>query len=238
VQLALRSSAPVLAALLAAALLAALAAPANAEARAPMILLLHGGGWLGGTPGSMTPWKEDFRAHGYRTRIVAYPLGSVARSIRHVEAIAVEERARGDSVIAYGMSAGGSIASALAATGRVDGAVNVNGPTDFTRWVSPVGVVIMLAAQMGAHEQRAASAYWRLNGRQAPQLLQCGWADPVTTYDQCTRYVAKAALGNADTKLHATLNAHSQWLSDRDRARAWVQARWPAFDARAAVRRR
>ena len=215
--------------LLGAAVLLALAAPAaGAAPRAPMILLLHGGAWLGGSPGSMTPWQDDFQAAGYRTRNIAYPLGRIGRSIAYVDAIAQEERRAGGPVIAYGLSAGGTIAAALAANGRVDGAVNVSGPTDFTRWVSPVGTVIMATALMGAREARAASPYWRLNGMQTPQLLQCGWVDPVTTYDQCTRYVSVASRGNRDTQLQAMLNAHAQWLGDRDRARAWVKARWPA----------
>lgn len=218
-------------ALLAAGLLVTLAAP-GAQAAAPTILLLHGGGWMSGTPSTMIPWQNDFRAHGYRTRLVAYPF-DVTRSIDHVAAIVQEERLRGASVIAYGTSAGGTIAAALAATGRVDGAVNISGPTDFTRWISPTGLLVGL--DMSTAEKRAASPYWRLNGRQSPQLLQCGWADPVTTYDQCTRYVSRARAGNPDTTLHAVLNVHSQWESDRDRARDWVQERWPA--ARSAGRK-
>jgi len=40
----------------------ALPSPAPAQ---PSIILLHGGGWQGGSPGSMQPWEDDFRAHGY-----------------------------------------------------------------------------------------------------------------------------------------------------------------------------
>jgi acetyl esterase/lipase len=214
--------------LLAAALLAVLAGPAQAHAAAPIVLLLHGGGWQSGDPTSMFPYRDDFEAHGYRTRVVAYPLGNVTNSIDYVDTIAQQERLGGAPVIAYGISSGGTIASALAAAGRVDGGVNVVGPTDFTTWVSPVGLVIMLLANMSAAEKHSASPYWRLNGQQTPQLLQCGLLDPITTYDQCTRYTALAQQGNPDTTLQAMLNAHAQWPADRDRARAWVQARWPS----------
>ena len=229
-----RSISPLLLALLAAGLLLALAAP-GAQAAVPTVVLLHGGGWMSGTPSSMIPWENDFRAHGYRTRNVAYPF-DVTRSVDHVAAIVQEERLRGHAVIAYGMSAGGTIAAALAATGRVDGAVNISGPTDLTRWISPTGLLVGL--NMSPAAKRAASPYWRLNGRQSPQLLQCGWADPVTTYDQCTRYVSRARAGNRDTTLHAVLNAHGQWGSDRDRARAWVQERWPVASSAARPARR
>lgn len=193
-----------------------------------MVLLLHGGGWQSGDPTSMYPYRDDFEAHGYRTRVVAYPLGNVTNSIDYVDAIAQQERLGGDPVIAYGISSGGTIAAALAAAGRVDGGVNVVGPTDFTTWVSPVGLAIMLLANMSEAEKQSASPYWRLHGQQTPQLLQCGLVDPITTYDQCTRYTTLAQQGNPDTTLQAMLNAHAQWPADRDRARAWVQARWPS----------
>jgi acetyl esterase/lipase len=193
-----------------------------------MVLLLHGGGWQSGDPTSMYPYRDDFEANGYRTRVIAYPLGNVTNSIDYVDAIAQQERLGGDPVIAYGISSGGTIAAALAAGGRVDGAVNVVGPTDFTTWISPVGLVVMLLANMSEAEKVSASPYWRLTGQQTPQLLQCGLLDPITTYDQCTRYTALAQQGNPDTTLQAMLNAHAQWPADRDRARAWVQAHWPS----------
>lgn len=226
-------------ALVATATLAALAAPAPANATAPMVLLLHGGGWQTGVPSSMYPYRDDFAARGYRTRVVAYPLRNVTYSIDYVDAIAQEERLAGEPVIAYGISAGGTIAAALAAQGRVDGAVDVIGATNFTTWFAPAGQVIMLLANMSAAEKVSASPYWRLNGLQTPQLLQCGQLDPVTTYDQCTSYTDRARQGNPDTTLQAMLNAHAHWPADRDRARAWVQARWPASNttARAKLRR-
>jgi acetyl esterase/lipase len=220
-----------------AALAVVLAMPARAHAVAPTILLLHGGGWQSGGSAEMNPWREDFEAYGYRTRLVDYPLGNVTRSIDYTDAIAQQERLAGRTVIAYGISAGGTIAAALAAAGRVDGAVDVLGPTDFVRWISPVGMYIMLAAHMTEAEKRSASPLRRLNGRQTPQLLQCGLADPLTTFDQCSRYVDRAARGNPDTTMQLMPNAHGQWGTDRDHARTWVQARWPASQpARRALR--
>ena len=211
-----------------AATLVALAAPPRALAQAPMVLLLHGGGWLVSDPGSMATHEQELRAAGYRTRNLTYPIGNVTASIDYADAIAQQERVAGAPVIAYGVSAGGTIAAALAAAGRVDGAVNALGPTDFTRWSTPFGITFMLLLGMSDAEKMSASPYWRLHGMQTPQLLQCGVLDPLVSYDQCTTYVAKAAAGNPDTTLQAMLNAHAQWPSDRDRARAWLQARWPA----------
>ncbi len=206
----------------------ALAAPARGEAAAPMILLLPGGGWQSENAQSMVAFRDEFAASGYRTRIVVYPLGNVTASIDYADAVAQQERTAGAPVIAYGISSGGTIAAALAAQGRVDGGVNVIGPTDFTTWISPVGIYTMLALGMSSQEKQTASPYWRLNPQAAPQLIQCGLLDPVTTYDQCQRYTAAATRQNPDTTLQTMLNAHAQWPADRDRARAWVMARWRA----------
>lgn len=202
----------------------------------PTILLLHGGGWQTDDSSEMSGWSSDFQAHGYRTVFVEYPLGRVTRSIDYTAAVARRERVGGEPVIAYGMSAGGTIASALAAAGIVDGAVNIVGPTDFTRWDSAAGAAIMLAAKMSSAEKRSASPFWRLGRNAAPQLLQCGKLDVVTPWSQCTRFVARAVGFNPDTTLYGMLNSHSQWSGDRDRAREWVQARWPAVST-SAIRR-
>lgn len=199
----------------------------QAQAEAPMVLLLHGGGWKSGDPRSMTTHRDELAADGYRTRIVAYPLGSVTASIDYVDAVAQRERVLGGPVIAYGISAGGTIAAALAAAGRVDGSIDVIGPTNFTTWLSPSGLAIMLLAKMSAAEKVSASPYFRLNARQSPQLLQCGLLDVVTTYDQCTNYTAQAQRGNPDTTLQTMLNTHTQSSADRALARAWIRARWP-----------
>jgi acetyl esterase/lipase len=218
---------PLIAAVLALSM-AALDGPARAQAAAPMILLLPGGGWQSEDASSMVAYRDEFAASGYRTRIVVYPLGSVTASIEYADAVAQDERIGGAPVIAYGISAGGTIAAALAAEGHVEGAVDAIGPTDFTTWTSPVGILTMLALGMTEEEKHTASPYWRLNGQATPQLIQCGLLDPVTPYDQCHRYAAAATAYDPDTTLQATLNAHAQWPADRDRARAWVQARWPA----------
>jgi acetyl esterase/lipase len=211
--------------LLACALTGLCAAPASAT---PTILLLHGGGFQTGAAADMRPWQVEFEADGYRTISVEYPRGRVTPAIDYAEALARRERLRTKPVIAYGVSAGGTIAAALAAKGVVDGAVNVLGPTDFTRWGTLLGAYYMLAARMSSAEKRSDSPLWMLAGQQTPQLLQCGRLDYITPWDQCRSYVRRAATANPDTSLQPMLNTHDQSAADRAKARAWVQAHWPA----------
>lgn len=190
---------------------------------APTVILLPGGGWETAYPATMQPWVDDFRAHGIRAFAISYPLRDVPGAIRYVRDVAVTEP---PPVILYGISAGGTLAAAVAADGGVAGAVDVVGPTDFTRWAG-AGHLYMRQIPMNSYAQkRAASPYWRLTPEASPQLIQCGVADPIVTFDQCLRYAHAARLLQPDTRLDTLIQAHAQWPRDRDAARAWITARW------------
>ena len=196
----------------------------RARPSGPLVLLLPGGGWQHAEPQTMSPWVRDFQEYGIRARAITYPLRDVLGAIRHVRDVVAAEPG---PVILYGISAGGTIASALAATGEVAGAVNVAGPTDFTRWISPGGLLIMNQIHMTRSDRQNASPYWRLNGHQSPQLIQCGLVDPIVTYDQCARFAAAARAAQPDTELQPMVNAHGQFAPDMRAARAWISTRWP-----------
>jgi acetyl esterase/lipase len=189
----------------------------------PSIILLHGGGWQGESPGAMQPWEDDFRAHGYTNVYkLAYAFGNVLAAINDVKAQAV---ALPQPVVAYGISAGGTIAAALAASGDVAGAVNVVGPTDLLNW--PTGATIMAGLDMTEKEKRTASPIYRLSDVR-PQLHQAGAADPIVPYNQALRYHRAARRLQSDTTLQTLANAHGQLEYEHAMARKWVQARWPA----------
>lgn len=190
------------------------AAPAAAAGK---VLLLPGGGWQ--TYSDMRPWERDFEAAGIDAEIVYYPLRDVPAAIAHVRARA---RAHPGPVVAYGVSAGGTIAAALAAEGSVVAGVNVVGPTDFTRWTG-AGVVYMRQIGMTTYAQkRAASPYWKLGPWSAPLLQQCGLADPLVSYEQCLRHHQGARRYQRNTRLDPMMDAHHQQGWDRAAARRWV----------------
>lgn len=200
------------------------AAVHDLELPQPLVLLLPPGGFQHADPATMRPWVDDFRAHGMEARAISYPLRTVVGAIEYVAGIAASEPR---PVIAYGLSAGGTIAAGAAATGAVEGAVSIAGPMDFTRWVSPAGLKIMRDIGMTSYAQkRAASPFWLLNGRQAPQLVQCGVADPLVEETQCERYASAAWRGNRDTTLRRMVDAHHQSSAERDVAREWIVRRF------------
>lgn len=117
------------------------AAPARADkycqfTKRPVasVLVLHGGGWTGGSAAAGHDVCSPLAAIGYRVRLVDYPLGTVPGSIAYAQGAAREEARRGKPVYAAGVSAGGSIAEYLAMRSDVDGAVAVAPLSDFIDW--------------------------------------------------------------------------------------------------------
>lgn len=195
----------------------------TAQAAAGKVLLLPGGGWQNYS--DMRPWERDFEAHGIDAEIVYYPLRDVNRAISYVRARA---RAHPGPVIPYGLSAGGTIAAALAAEGSVRAGVNIVGPTDFTRWTG-AGLVVMRQIGMTSYwHKRSASPYWRLGPWASPVLQQCGIADPLVTYEQCWRHHTGSRRYQRDTRLDPMLDGHHQTPWDRNAARRWVIQRLTA----------
>jgi acetyl esterase/lipase len=214
--------------------------PAMVLATTVTVLMLHGGGFVGGSPASVQPLADDLRAAGYNAIAVDYrsenPTGNVLGEIATVRRRVMEFEERGP-VIAYGVSAGGTLAAALAARGEVAGAVVAGGPTDLLSWIglSPLPTPQYWRRMgMDTTARRLASPIHRLNGDQSPQLLLYGDIDPLVPITQGLDYERAARRGQPDTSLTImTLSPHAFWPSYRLRAKAWIQARWPARASRA-----
>ncbi len=199
------------------------------------VLLLHGGGFNGGDPATVEPLARDIRALGYSAVVVRYrelnPRGNVLDEIATVRRYAQRAKRRGP-VVAYGVSAGGTLAAALAARGEVDGAVVAGAPTNLTNWicVSPYITTPRFWRDLGMNtaDRREASPYYRLDGKQSPQLLLYGDIDPLVPIDQGLNYYRAASANQIDTRLTVMgLSPHGFPAPYRVQARRWIQARWP-----------
>jgi acetyl esterase/lipase len=94
------------------------------------VLVVHLGSWVQGDATSCLPVARFLAAHGYRAVSIDYTLRDVPRSYRQSE----RKARRYHAAYAVGESAGGSIASWLAARRFVRAAVDVSGPVDLPRW--------------------------------------------------------------------------------------------------------
>lgn len=203
-------------------------------AAAVTVLVLHGGGFNGGEPKSVEPIARDLRAAGYNAIAVPYrdenPTGNVLGEIATVRRYAQQAAPRGP-VITYGVSAGGTLAAALAASGEVAGAVVAGAPTNLLTWISVTPLTIPSYWQnlgMSAADRRAASPYYRLSSRSSPQLLLYGDIDPIVTIDQGVNYYRAARRSQPDTTYTLMpLSPHAFREPYRAAAREWIKQRWP-----------
>lgn len=199
------------------------------------ILLLHGGGFNGGDPSTVAPVAKDLRDHGYRVIVVPYrdrnPSGNILRSINIVRDYAENAKLRGP-VVTYGISSGATLAAALSSIGEVDGAVVAGGPMNLLNWFSLDGY---FASQrywndlgMSREDRRRASPYYRVSGKQSPQLMLYGDLDPLVSVEQGISYARVSRRGQRDTSITVmTLAPHTYPERFRRQARAWIMKRWP-----------
>jgi acetyl esterase/lipase len=117
--------------------LASLAGPAEASAPRPVLLLIHGGGFFEGSPEAMDYAAGIAAAQGAFVALQpSYPLNDLPAAFRHMRDVALDLRAQGRPVYAYGDSAGGAIAAWLASRGYVLAAGAKSPPTALRAWHS------------------------------------------------------------------------------------------------------
>lgn len=103
-----------------------------------VILVLHWGGFTGGTAAQMQPHIAALSSPGVTVTAQGYPLNDPAAAERSVVRAARRYRHSGHRVIAYGTSAGGTLALRLRELGAVDGAVAVAPVVDVPSWWKPL----------------------------------------------------------------------------------------------------
>jgi hypothetical protein len=122
-----------------------LAPAANASSK-PVMLILHPGGFIFGSPGDMAPAAEPARERGFRPLLVDYPLWNIAAARQSVRRAAKRNRQAGRDVYAYGESAGGTLAELLAQQGLVTAAAAQDPVSNVRRWANELGVTPYLGA--------------------------------------------------------------------------------------------
>lgn len=105
--------------------------PVNAR---DAVLVVHGGGWIGGSSAN-THWVcQFFGHHGYRAVNIDYPLYDVNKASLTVILAAKLLKAHYGRVFAYGESAGGTMVATAAALQQVDRAYAWAPVSDLLRW--------------------------------------------------------------------------------------------------------
>lgn len=85
----------------------------------PVMLLFHPGSFVADLDPGMVRARAAAKQRGFKPRVVDYALSNVPAAMKQSNRLAKRLEAKGRSVSAYGDSAGGAIALALAQRGRV-----------------------------------------------------------------------------------------------------------------------
>lgn len=189
---------------------------ANSAGPAPLVVVVHGGGWMAGAAGELAAWNCWLVRRGCAVAAVEYRLvpaavwpsqrDEVLAVIAHLRARAGEFGVDPDRIVLLGRSAGGQIASAIAAAPDqpwLRGCVCLYSPFDMgfayehgreddvlrSRW--------LLRSYLGGTPEerpeayREASAYETVTATSPPFLLVHGGRDELVWRVQTERFAAR-----------------------------------------------
>jgi len=151
------------------------------------IIVIHGGYFVVGSPGGTADTCAAFAAKGWRVINIDYPLGDLNGAYNAVSKAAVQAHKDHRQVVAYGESAGGSLAALAAARRWVDGAFawapvsnliswNAKTPSGHNIWDYCLDSSLPLLRKM--------SAYYSANPQSAPLRVVHGRSDTVVPVKQ------------------------------------------------------
>lgn len=200
-----------------------------APGRLPLVVWVHGGGWVGGSRTELEGWAAVLARHGYVVATPDYsrapehhyptPVAQVASAVAHLVAHAADHGVDPTRVALAGDSAGAQIAAQVAALVTTPGyaaALGVRAPLPATdlRCVAlacgPYDAALARTASRPAGRRLVAALLWAYSGhrRLADHPLAATWS--VTDHLSAAFPPALVTVGNADP-----LRPHSELLAER-----------------------
>lgn len=197
------------------------------EANAPVVVFLHSGGWVAGDKAFVPPMVMRFVERGYAVASVGYrlapehtfpaPIHDVKLALRWLKAHGADSGSiDGDRIVLYGTSAGGHLASFVAATPRsyepevtdtrlaafdstVVGVVSAVGPVDLTtfyrhdnEWAEGFTEAFLGCAPCAVDQLEAASPISHLHPDLPPAYFAYGPEDGLVPADNQGEAIAAA----------------------------------------------
>jgi acetyl esterase/lipase len=210
--------------LLAAAGLMAAAAPfvsaaASAEAAAPrpVLLLIHGGGFVDGWPDGMDYAAAIAAREGeFATTQPAYPLNDLSGAFERLADVALALGDEGREVYAYGDSAGGAIAVWLASQGYVEAAAAKAPPTALVGWHSATARHYATAARGERRSWRYLRATPRTRRKYSTAFRRS--LRPVRIFQSCGDVVIPCGINLGFARRDPKVSLRIIWGPHKDRA--------------------
>ncbi len=183
----------------------------DTEQRLPLVLFLHGGGWISGCKEDIRELAIEFAHQGYAAACCNYrlaplhpfpaPVEDVKTFLRFARASSEDWNIDPTKIAALGVSAGGFLAATLGVSAdpesRANVVVDLCGPVDLTRpheqylpiaW-SYVDQLMGIDYDGNEKEFQAASPLWQLRPGLPPFLVIHGDADDVVPVQQSDTFV-------------------------------------------------
>jgi hypothetical protein len=104
--------------------------------QAPLLLVLHSGGFILGKRHDVQEAMDRAAELGFKPVYVDYPLGDLPAAVRYTNRVARREADRGRPLYAYGESAGGTLAALLSTRGLTKEAATYSQITSLTRYTA------------------------------------------------------------------------------------------------------
>lgn len=199
------------------ALGASLHRPANVS-RPPVVLVIHGGGWVRGGPDSsyVLQMRDAVLAEGMAALVVSYRLApehrfpaqveDIEQALRWLAAEASDLSVATDRVGLWGYSAGAHLATLVAARPQavpIRAVVAGGTPAELRVWPRSPMVLALLGQSLAAAPERwaAASPVAQINARMPPHHLYHGRLDTLVSYQQALKLRDALAEANVPVTL-------------------------------------
>jgi acetyl esterase/lipase len=194
-----------------------IAGPADAAAPRPVLLLIHGGGFVEGSPSGMDYAAAIAAGEGeFATLQPAYPLNNLAGAFERLADVARAAGEQGREVYAYGDSAGGAIAVWLASEGYVEAAAAKAPPTALVGWHSATARRYATAAVDDHRSWRHLHATPSVRRTYSTAFRRS--LRPVRIYQSCGDIVVPCSINIGFSRRDRNVSLRSIWGPHKDRA--------------------
>lgn len=186
------------------------------------VVLLHGGGfWIGATRQYLREFCAPWAAAGFRAVGVDYPVRNFVGAIRASRRAARSLRGVVAPVVAFGESAGGTLALRLGLAGHVGAVAAIAAPTDLISWNRDDPTFWTQVMGMSIADRRRASPIFRVGAWCPPTLLLHSPTDEVVPFHQSVALAHRLATAT----LRPLRGPHLADPSARVRALRWLSTR-------------
>lgn len=202
----------------------------------PTVILIHGGGWVGGSRAELAPHARRLRAKGVASVSIDYRLASTDvwpaqredcdLAVKWVRQHGAEHKLKTDRLAAAGESAGGHLSMWLGQMGDVQAVGSISGLHDLTLPMTPQGEAYNIVQKaLGPDYPAGVKAFSPLLAYKKgmpPVFFIQGESDPLVPTEHTTKAAARLKeLGIENKVVLLPKMGHGLHFQSEDEGQAW-----------------